>query len=51
MGLTGGRALADNMKYNYSLAVLDVAGNDIPDEYLIAIGKIAVSLPSCNFEF
>jgi hypothetical protein len=40
LGLLGGKALAEAVKHNYTLAVLDVTGNDIPEEYVTAIGII-----------
>jgi hypothetical protein len=42
LGLIGGKAIADSVKFNYSLAVLDVVGNDIPDEFVTAIDSIVL---------
>ena len=40
MGLLGGKALADGVKQNHNLAVLDVTGNDVPEEYVAAIDSV-----------
>ena len=39
LGLLGGKAIAEGVKHNHSLVVLDLAGNDIPEEYTTAIGN------------
>ena len=40
MGLIGSQSIADQLKYNYSISSLDLAGNNTPDELLTTIEAI-----------